>query len=115
VPKEFKSLAEAIENAPGYDSLGRTLYPGLNGAGFTDIKYKDKSVSRDLAARVDIITVNHFYRGSYGLTTHHEHACLQLGFWCWRQALTSPGDVYHYFICKLKKWRIAHAAKKPSR
>lgn len=83
-------------------------------AGFNHIQYKGHTLDADTFSSVETISVDHFYRGTYQTMvdgTRGEHACLQMGYWCWKQARTSPVDVYRYLI---KKWRRAHATNPTS-
>lgn len=76
--------------------------------GFTTINYKGIPVKHDyivnglegLGDIVDDATntmyFNHFRRSTYPGTSKGKHACLQMDYWCWTNALRYPQDIPKY-------------------
>lgn len=64
---------------------------------FADIKYKGKSLERDVNAGVTVAYYRHIYRTNINGTIR-QHKCLQWGAWCWKQAGEHPLTAIKYLL-----------------
>lgn len=72
---------------------------------FGKLYYKGKEL--DFEGLVDNtvheIAVDHYYNAPYSnLKDRRRHTCLQVGFWCWKQAREEPFRALKFLIKRIK-------------
>lgn len=66
------------------------------------IMFKGKPVLAQLGMvdnTTSVLYFKHMYQTTFALTNElvpRRHACLKMGYWCWRNALRHPQDVMPY-------------------
>lgn len=51
-----------------------------------------KALAADVDDTAGTMYFQHIYRTNYS-GTWRQHACLKMGYWCWRNALSRPQDI----------------------
>lgn len=72
---------------------------------FDQVYYRGKLLIRNPADRMETIYTDHIYKtewlgNAYG--SKRIHACLQNGWWCWKNFMQKPTDLWYYLKMKFE-------------
>lgn len=83
--------------------MNKVTYGDGAGPGFTELWANGKKIEFAKGAPAQTVWVDHFYRvGGYNSDAPRVHACLFMGYWCWKNALDHPKFLPRYLKIKFR-------------